>query len=346
MAASTGILSPNVNFAERLIPSLEEMTRTVTHLKGLGYAVVLTSGSFDLIHLGHVKYLEAAKAQGDVLVVGVDSDEKIRRRKGEDRPMVPEVERLELLAFQRPVDLIYKKEDRETRWALIKAVAPDVLVLTEDHSYSAEDLAALEEIVRADRGAAASVLGHYQRADPPDVHEPRRAPRTQACRGPAGADRRHPAPPMSEAVLAYVPVLHEGYRRFLETHGPGRALYLIGAELHAEHRPLAKDIRALRAEHAAAAIEAWGICESVAVLDLAGAERLAAERPALIAPAEDVSYAVVERFFARCEVRYDTVFLRWDKTRTAALLEPEAEPAGADEEPLGELAAAAAAAAG
>ncbi len=147
MAASTGILSPNVNFSERLIPSLEEMTRTVTHLKGLGYAVVLTSGSFDLIHLGHVKYLEAAKQQGDVLVVGVDSDEKIRRRKGEDRPMVPEMERLELLAFQRPVDLIYKKEDDETRWALIKAVEPDVLVLTEDHSYSSEDLTALDEIV-------------------------------------------------------------------------------------------------------------------------------------------------------------------------------------------------------
>lgn len=151
---------------------------------------------------------------------------------------------------------------------------------------------------------------------------------------------------MSEAVLAYVPVLHEGYRRFLQAHGPGRALYLIGAELHAEQRPLAKDIRALGAEHAAAAIGAWGICESVAVLDLAGAERLAAERPALIAPAEDVSYAVVERFFARCEVRYDTVFLRWDKTRTAALLRPEAEPAGAGDPPLAELAAAATAAAG
>ena len=147
MAASTGILSPNVNFSERLIPSLEEMTRTVTHLKGLGYAVVLTSGSFDLIHLGHVKYLEAAKQQGDVLIVGVDSDEKIRRRKGEDRPMVPEMERLELLAFQRPVDLIYKKEDGEQRWALIEAVAPDVLVLTEDHSYSEEDLRGLEKVV-------------------------------------------------------------------------------------------------------------------------------------------------------------------------------------------------------
>jgi D-glycero-beta-D-manno-heptose 1-phosphate adenylyltransferase len=146
LAASTGILSPHVNFSERLIPSLEEMTRTVNHLKGLGFAVVLTSGSFDLIHLGHVKYLELAKHQGDVLVVGVDSDAKIRRRKGDDRPMVPEVERLELLAYQRPVDLIYKKEDGETRWALIEAVRPDVLVLTADHSYSEEDLAGLGEL--------------------------------------------------------------------------------------------------------------------------------------------------------------------------------------------------------
>jgi dCMP deaminase len=151
---------------------------------------------------------------------------------------------------------------------------------------------------------------------------------------------------MSEVLLAYVPVLHEGYRRFLESHGPGRALHLIGPELYAEERPLAKDIRALGAEHAAAAIEAWGVCAGVSVLDVAGAERLAAEAPALIAPAEDVSYAVVERFFARCEVRYDTVFLRWDKTRTAALLEPEAAPALEGDGALAELAAAAADAAG
>ena len=78
------------------------------------------------------------------------------------------------------------------------------------------------------------------------------------------------------------------------------------------------------------------------MLDAAGAERLAAEQPALIAPAEDVSYAVVERFFARCEVRYDTVFLRWDKTRTAALLRPEAPPAPEDDGELAELVAAAA----
>jgi D-glycero-beta-D-manno-heptose 1-phosphate adenylyltransferase len=145
MAVSTGILSTDVNFEARLIGSLDEMARTVEHLKGLGLRVVLTSGSFDLIHLGHVKYLARAKEQGDVLVVGVDSDAKIRRRKGDDRPMVPEAERLEMLAYQRPVDLIFLKEEEHERWDLIRAVRPHVLVLTEDHSYGDDEQQALLE---------------------------------------------------------------------------------------------------------------------------------------------------------------------------------------------------------
>ena len=148
---------------------------------------------------------------------------------------------------------------------------------------------------------------------------------------------------MSDAVLAYVPVLHEGYRRFLSAHGEGLPLYLIGPELHADSRPLAKDIRALPAELAASAIAAWGICSQVSVLDAAGAGRLAATGPSLVAPAEDVSYAVVERWFPRCEVRYDTVFLRWDKTRTVAMLRPQAPAAREGDEALAELEAAAAA---
>src|ERR1700754_4265070 len=114
VSSSNGILSPNVNYDQRLISSLEEMTRTVNHLKGLDFRIVLTSGSFDLIHLGHVKYLARAKEAGGergILVVGVDSDAKIRRRKGDDRPMVPEAERLEMLAYQRPVDYIYLKDE-------------------------------------------------------------------------------------------------------------------------------------------------------------------------------------------------------------------------------------------
>ena len=146
MAATTGILSQDANFEARRIASLEELTRTVTHLKGLGYTISLTSGSFDLIHLGHVKYLARAKALADILVVGVDSDAKIRRRKGLDRPMVPERERLEMLAYQRPVDLIYLKDDGERQWALIEAAQPDVLVLTADHSYREDDLLALAEL--------------------------------------------------------------------------------------------------------------------------------------------------------------------------------------------------------
>jgi rfaE bifunctional protein nucleotidyltransferase chain/domain len=144
--STSGVLSPGVNFEDRLVGSLEEMTRTVSHLKGLDYRVVLTSGSFDLIHLGHVKYLARAKELGGILVVGVDSDAKIRRRKGDDRPMVPEDERLELLAHQRPVDLIYLKQEDDPSWGLIKAVEPDVLVLTADHSYGDAELAQLGEI--------------------------------------------------------------------------------------------------------------------------------------------------------------------------------------------------------
>jgi len=140
-------------------------------------------------------------------------------------------------------------------------------------------------------------------------------------------------------LLAYIPVLHEGYRRFIEAHGTGRRLFLIGPELHLDHGPLARDIRALPADAVARAVGSWSICSEVSVLDAAGAERLAGERPFLTMPAEDVSYLVADRFFGRCEVRYDTVFLRWDKTRTAQLLRAEAPSAPAADPLLAELVA-------
>jgi dCMP deaminase len=175
-------------------------------------------------------------------------------------------------------------------------------------------------------------------------------------------------------VVAYIPVLHEGYRRFVERHAAGRALYLIGPELYEDYRPLAKDIRALPAELAASAIAAWGVCSQVSVLDEAGARELgerlragaaaarrgpgeqapgeasAGQAPRIVMPAEDVSYRLAERFFERCKVLYDTVFLRWDRTRTTQLLEPRARAWTAAEsggDPLlAELARAAGAAAG
>jgi dCMP deaminase len=129
---------------------------------------------------------------------------------------------------------------------------------------------------------------------------------------------------MTEIVVAYVPVLHEGYRRFLEAHGRDRPLYIVGPEIYEDYRPLAKDIRQLDAELVASSIAAWGLCEEVKVLDAETAERLALEAPQIVLPAEDVSYQVVERFFSRCAVAYDTVFLRWDKSRSVQMLKPRA----------------------
>lgn len=146
---------------------------------------------------------------------------------------------------------------------------------------------------------------------------------------------------MSGVVVAYVPVLHEGYRRFLERHGAGRRVFVLGRDLYADYRPLAKDVRALDPADAATALASWDIAASVAVLDEAGAEGLAAEAPSLILPAEDVSYRVVERWFARAAVRYDPVFLRWDKTKTVQMLDPRPERLVAEDEAFAELARAA-----
>jgi dCMP deaminase len=122
-----------------------------------------------------------------------------------------------------------------------------------------------------------------------------------------------------KAVVAYIPVLHEGYRRFLAAHP--HPVYLIGPELYEDYRPLAKDIRAITAHELAPALAAWGF--EVHVLDAAGARELAAQDPQLTLPAEDVSYQVVERYFPRAEVFYDSAFLRWDKPRVVMLRAPE-----------------------
>ena len=108
-----------------------------------GLRIVLTSGSFDVIHEGHSMYLEAARSRGDFLVVGVDSDSKVSERKGPTRPAVPETERLRMVTHQRGVGLVTLKHPEHERWALIHAVRPDVLVATEE-TYSPEDIAELE----------------------------------------------------------------------------------------------------------------------------------------------------------------------------------------------------------
>jgi D-beta-D-heptose 7-phosphate kinase/D-beta-D-heptose 1-phosphate adenosyltransferase len=97
-----------------------------------GRAVVFTNGCFDLLHAGHVALLEAARAQGDFLVVGVNTDRSVRRLKGAGRPIVPLRERMEVLAALRSVDCVVPFAE-ETPARLIARLRPDVLVKGSDY---------------------------------------------------------------------------------------------------------------------------------------------------------------------------------------------------------------------
>jgi D-glycero-beta-D-manno-heptose 1-phosphate adenylyltransferase len=89
-----------------------------------GARVVLANGCFDLLHVGHVRYLEAARALGDLLVVGVNADEQVRKQKGEGRPFVGERERAEIIAGIRAVDIVTIFPE-PTVEALLLAIKPD-----------------------------------------------------------------------------------------------------------------------------------------------------------------------------------------------------------------------------
>src|SRR5262245_56837292 len=106
MAINTGIFGDSTNLKDRYIPNHEKLGKLVQHWKELGLRIVLTSGTWDLFHVGHAEYLEKSKGLGDILIVGVDSDEKVKARKGPHRPVVPEAERVRILSHLRHVDVI------------------------------------------------------------------------------------------------------------------------------------------------------------------------------------------------------------------------------------------------
>jgi len=116
---------------------------------------------------------------------------------------------------------------------------------------------------------------------------------------------------------------HNYHLRFLEQNGRDRALYIVGPERYCDYRPLAKEIRCLDAALIVSAIRSWVICSAVSVLTAAGAENLASAHTAFVLPAEDISYRLADRYLPRSVVYFDTVFLRWDKTKTAQMLRPD-----------------------
>jgi len=109
-----------------------ELQRRVAQLKSLGRSIVFTNGCFDILHTGHISLLERAKSQGDILIVGLNSDNSVRRLKGENRPIISEYDRAKILAALEYVDLICFF-DADTPEELIRMIKPDFLVKGDDY---------------------------------------------------------------------------------------------------------------------------------------------------------------------------------------------------------------------
>lgn len=109
-----------------------------------GETVGLVQGSWDLFHLGHLRYILKARALCDFLVIAMDSDEKIRKRKGPTRPVIPERERYEFIKLLNIADAIVIKEVDEPKWHLIKTIKPDVLIAIKEN-YTDEQIEKLEK---------------------------------------------------------------------------------------------------------------------------------------------------------------------------------------------------------
>jgi D-beta-D-heptose 7-phosphate kinase/D-beta-D-heptose 1-phosphate adenosyltransferase len=118
----------------QVFSSWKELEQTLSSRRA-GQKVVFTNGCFDILHVGHVRYLQEASAQGTILVVGVNSDESVRRLKGPDRPLQNEDARAEILAALSCVDYVTLFGE-DTPEKLIHTLRPDVLVKGGDYSIS------------------------------------------------------------------------------------------------------------------------------------------------------------------------------------------------------------------
>ncbi len=129
-----------------------ELRRVREGLRAAGRRLVFTNGCFDLLHVGHVRYLAQARALGDALLVAVNSDRSVRALKGAGRPLVGEAERAEVLAALASVDFVTVFDEDSPR-ALIRELLPDVLVKGGD--YALDEIHGREEVEAAGGGVAA-----------------------------------------------------------------------------------------------------------------------------------------------------------------------------------------------
>jgi rfaE bifunctional protein nucleotidyltransferase chain/domain len=136
------------------ILSRAELRARVAEWRRGGERIILTNGCFDVLHVGHIRYLRAAKALGGRVIVAVNSDASVRRLKGEGRPVMPAAERAEILAALEPVDAVVIFDEPDVR-ALIRELRPDIHAKGTD--YTAESVPERDEVVAC--GGRVEIVG-------------------------------------------------------------------------------------------------------------------------------------------------------------------------------------------
>ncbi|OJJ20369.1 D-beta-D-heptose 1-phosphate adenosyltransferase [marine bacterium AO1-C] len=130
--------------ANKIYSTVTDFQPTMQLWKSEGKKVVFTNGCFDIVHLGHLDYLEKARALGQKLVVGLNTDASITRLKGETRPIIPEVARARMLAALEFVDAVVLFAD-DTPLTLIQTLLPDML--TKGNDYSVDNIVGAKEVI-------------------------------------------------------------------------------------------------------------------------------------------------------------------------------------------------------
>jgi D-glycero-beta-D-manno-heptose 1-phosphate adenylyltransferase len=149
-----------VRRAAEKIGTLDDVRRRVDEARARGRTVAFANGCFDVLHVGHVRYLEGARAEADVLVVGVNGDSSVRRLKGEGRPVLPEGDRALLVAAVRAVDHVVVFADDDVS-RLLLALRPDVHCKGTDYT---PDTVPEREVVRS-YGGRVAIVGDPKRHD-------------------------------------------------------------------------------------------------------------------------------------------------------------------------------------
>jgi rfaE bifunctional protein nucleotidyltransferase chain/domain len=326
LGVSSSLFADASNFDQRFVEDYDKIETTVNALRTLGFKVVLTSGSFDIIHEGHSMYLEAARQFGDFLIVGLDSDEKIRARKGENRPVVPQVERLRMVTHQRGVGLVTLKNTQHPKWALIKAVRPDVLVATEE-TYTQEEIRELEanycgRVEVLGRMATVSTSARLREVIQREMANPdspvstvhANPPRKRLT--PAGRSRGESSLSffLVKQILLYLPVVHAGHEAFFTRHRDAAEVLILGGGFKSVFKSLAKDIRALPPERAARFLQVMLPDTPIRVIQPADLPA-AVTAETLVLPDEDITrnLAAEHHLGEGRELIVDKTFLRWDK---------------------------------